>query len=89
MGGGFNSLFTPFTPVKGPWEKTVVERSGGGKERNCFLKTPHLPIGSWEREDRETALASPLNPNPQRQCGHNAAGLLCLLADSLRTKKLI
>lgn len=89
VGGGFNSLFTPFTPVKGPWEKTVVERSGGGKERNCFLKTPHLPIGSWEREDRETALASPLNPNPQRQCGHNAAGLLCLLADSLRTKKLI
>ena len=54
--GGFKSLFIPFTPVKGPWEKTVVERSGGGKERNCFLKTPHLPIGSWEREDRECVL---------------------------------
>ena len=41
-----------------------------------------------KRGQRDSPCLS-LEPNPQRQCGHNAAGLLCLLADSLSAKKLI
>lgn len=88
--GGFKSLFYSFYTSERALGENVIESSGGGKEMKLLSQNaPSLPIGSWEREDRETALASPLNQTPRGNAVIMLLASLCLLADSLSAKKLI